>query len=179
MTRIALFAAFFSLVVASVIAADKSVAQQIAEAVTPLPNELRDGATVIRYDSPDNKTVLREGTNHMVCSADSPFPGFSVNCYAKPLQEYRDRMEVHWEKSEDEYGAALNAEIKQGKFAIPERGVLYVIRGAEFQNALPLTIVFLPNATPESTGLSVTPNQYRPWLMFAGTPMAHIMIPGK
>jgi hypothetical protein len=179
MTKIALFGALFSLAAASIIAEDKSVAQQIAEAVAPLPSELQADATVIRYSSPDKKTVLREGTSHIVCSADSPFPGFSVMCYPKSLQEYRDRMEVHWEKSEDEYGDALNAEIKEGKFEIPERAVHYVIRGAEFQNALPLTIVYLPNATFESTGLSTTPSHYRPWLMFAGTPMAHIMVPGK
>ncbi len=179
MTKFALLAALFILAVGGARAQDRSVAQQVAEAVTPLPNDLQAGASVIRYDSPGKKIVLREGTNHMVCTADSPFQGFSVTCYPKALQGYRDRMEELWETSEDEYRDIINAEIRQGKLNIPDRTVFYAVRGAEFRNALPLTVVYLPDATPESTGLTTTPSHYRPWLMFAGTPSAHIMIPGK
>jgi hypothetical protein len=39
--------------------------------------------------------------------------------------------------------------------------------------------VFLPNATEASTGLSDKRDHFRPWLMWAGTPFAHIMIPGQ
>ena len=62
---------------------------------------------------------------------------------------------------------------------VPDRVVTYTIHGTELKNALLLTTVYLPGATSESTGLTTTPSHYRPWLMFAGTPVAHIMIPGK
>ena len=179
MTRLALLAALFVMVVGGARAQDRSVSQRVAEAVTPLPHDLQADASVIAYDSAAKKTVLREGTNHMVCTADSPFPGFSVTCYPKALQGYRDRMEELWEASEDVFEEIISAEIKQGKLNIPDRTVFYVVRGAEFRNALPLTVVYLPDATPETTGLTTTPSHYRPWLMFAGTPAAHIMIPGK
>ena len=64
-------------------AQEKSVQQQVAEALMPLPDDLRAGATVIAYVSAGEKTVLREGTNHMVCIADSPEEGFSVRCLPK------------------------------------------------------------------------------------------------
>jgi hypothetical protein len=39
--------------------------------------------------------------------------------------------------------------------------------------------VHLPYATSESTGFSTEPDNYRPWLMDAGTPNAHVMMPGN
>ena len=52
----------------------------IAEATSPLPDQLRDGAKVVATDSDGNRTVLREGTNAFVCSPDDPAPGFRVGC---------------------------------------------------------------------------------------------------
>jgi len=37
-------------------------------------------------------------------------------------------------------------------------------------------VIYTPGATPESTGLPTTPGPGAPWLMFPGTPGAHIMI---
>jgi hypothetical protein len=42
-----------------------------------------------------------------------------------------------------------------------------------------LFIVYLPGATAESTGLSTKPAEGTPWLMFPGTPKAHIMLEPK
>ena len=41
--------------------------------------------------------------------------------------------------------------------------------------ARPLYVVYIPFATAESTGLSATPAPGTPWIMFPGTPKAHIM----
>jgi hypothetical protein len=38
-----------------------------------------------------------------------------------------------------------------------------------------LYVVYLPGATPQSTGLPVAGGTNSPWLMFPGTPKAHIM----
>ena len=179
MTKFILPTALLLVIVGVASAQEKSVQQQVAEALMPLPDDLRAGATVIRYDSAGNKFVLREGTNHMVCSADSPSEGFSVRCYPKALQGFRDKLEELADATEDEFRDIVSAEITQGKLSVPDRAVSYAIRGAELENALPLTVVYLPGATAESTGLTTTPSHYRPWLMFAGTPAAHIMIPGK
>jgi len=42
-----------------------------------------------------------------------------------------------------------------------------------------LTVLYIPGATTESTGISSTPREDGPWLMFPGTPKAHVMISGK
>jgi hypothetical protein len=41
--------------------------------------------------------------------------------------------------------------------------------------ATPLFVVYIPYATSESTGLSAQPLRGMPWVMFPGTPKAHIM----
>jgi hypothetical protein len=38
-----------------------------------------------------------------------------------------------------------------------------------------LYVVYIPFATPESTGIPAVPAPNQPWLMFPGTPKAHIM----
>jgi len=47
------------------------------------------------------------------------------------------------------------------------------------ERSVPLMAVFFPNMTGETTGLSAELDPYRPWLMWAGTPISHFMIPGK
>ena len=162
-------------------AQEKSVDQQITEALMPLPTDLQAGASVFGYDAAGKKKLLRRGTSNITCTADSPTKGFSVSCYPNSIEGYRERVTelLAAGSSEDELLEIVDAEVKSGKLHVPDRAVTYKIRGAEMQNALPLTLVYLPGATAESTGLSTNPNHYRPWLMFAGTRAAHIMIPGK
>ena len=51
----------------------KPIEHQIAEAVTPLPEAQRDGATVYGFrDDADLAVVIREGTNDFLCLADTP-----------------------------------------------------------------------------------------------------------
>jgi hypothetical protein len=42
-------------------------------------------------------------------------------------------------------------------------------------NGRQLFVVYVPFATPQSTGLSAAPSDKSPWLMLPGTPKAHIM----
>ena len=63
-----------------------------------------------------------------------------------------------------------------------EPRMLYVLTGSSFDSAKGELVdsylrwvVYSPYATPESTGLSITPGT-APWLMYPGTAGAHIMI---
>ena len=61
------------------LAAAPAVAQsadaQIAEAVSPLPADLRAGATVLTYDkATGERQVLRQGTNALECQPKDPDP---------------------------------------------------------------------------------------------------------
>ena len=60
--------------------------------------------------------------------------------------------------------------------------MLYVLTGSGYDaaqgqvtNPYLRWVVYTPYATPESTGLSTAPGP-GPWLMYPGTPGAHIMI---
>jgi len=155
--------------------------KQITEALLPLPESLRGGATVVLYQEPGKRTVLRKGTNQIICRADAPTPGFTAWCYHKDLEAYATRAEqlATEGKSVEEMRDTLSAEVKAGKVQIVQGGTEYEVTGPTPEQALPIMAIFLPNATAESTGLSTEPNNYRPWLMWAGTPVAHVMLPGK
>ncbi len=157
-------------------------ADRIAAALLPLPAPLRAGATVVAYDADLNRTVLREGTNELVCVADNPRPGFSVICQHESVEAYwvRGLQLVAGGASRQERDRIRNDEIDQGKLPRPESGqARYGLAGSAPENATPIMVVMLPYATRETTGLSTEPDNYRPWLMEAGTPSAHVMIPGK
>lgn len=159
-----------------------TVESLIADAVRPLPGPLQAGATVVSYDDEFNRTVLREGTNGIVCNADSPKPGYSVVCQHEDVEAYwlRGAQLVAGGMSRKERDKIRNEEMEQGKLPRLDPGLArYGLGGASRESATPIMVVMLPYATTESTGLSSVPDNYRPWLMEAGTPSAHIMIPGK
>ncbi len=183
-----------ALVVASRLHAQGAVPpadQQIAAAVLPLPTEMRAGATVMGYKEPGKLVVLREGKNGMHCLAlYVTRPDFHVACYHKGLEPLMARGREL--RAQGVTGAKVDsvrfAEIKSGKLKMPAQGSLYTITAAkEAFNAATnvvtgagvLTVLYIPGATPESTGISATPRADGPWLMFPGTPKAHVMIAGK
>ena len=58
----------------------RDVETLITQAVMPLPPALKAGATVVSVGENDKRTVLRKGSNNMMCRADDPAPGFMVIC---------------------------------------------------------------------------------------------------
>lgn len=163
---------------------------QIAGAVLAAPEDLRAGATVLGYTAQGELVKLREGKNELICLASDPGKaGFSVACYHRDLEPYMARgRELTAQKVA---GNARNdirwKEIGEGKLTMP-RGphTLYVLTGSAFDaSAGKVTdpylrwVIYLPYATPESTGLSTKASDNAPWLMFPGTAGAHIMINPK
>ena len=60
---------------------------QIKLALLAAPEEKRAGAMVYGYDNNGNLTVLRNGTNEMICLGDNPREkGFSIACYHKDME---------------------------------------------------------------------------------------------
>lgn len=159
---------------------------QIAAAVTPLPEELRAGATVLGYRGADTLVTLRQGTNDMICLA--PEPGatrFHSACYHKAMEPFMARGRAL--RRQGVKGAQVDtirfAEVKRGTLAVAKQpSMLYQIFGGTFDETTGkvsdgswLYVTYIPFATPESTGLSAKPSDKSPWLMFPGTPKAHIM----
>lgn len=176
-----LLALMMSALVVAEQAAEKSAEQMIDEALLALPEHLRDGAAVVRFES-GKRIDLREGTNGMICRADDPdVSGIAIWCYPKSHDAYARRWyQLAAEGNEPgEVDTMITAEIESGKLEWPDVAVNYNLRGPGLDNALLNTVVFVPFATGESIGISEERNFERPWLMNAGTVFAHIMIPGQ
>jgi hypothetical protein len=161
-------------------------ADPIAQAVLPLPEDLRAGATVFTYDQATGaRKVLREGTNFVECQPKNPADGFTW-CYNKVTAPRRDlQAKLRAErKSDKEIQDAVADATKAGTIKPTPFGTMsYRLYGKKDRIQL-LWVMSVPNATPESIGVSegsqrdeALKGQGVPWLMLPGTAGAHIMIP--
>ncbi len=160
---------------------------QIAAAVLAAPADLREGAAVLGYNQQGELVRLREGKNELICVANDPNKtSFNVACYHRELEPYmaRGRELVAQKVTGQKRNEIRWKEIAEGKLSMPrEPRTLYVLSGTSFDHSTGTVtdpyrrwVIYVPYATPESTGLSTTASESAPWLMFPGTAGAHIMI---
>jgi hypothetical protein len=160
--------------------------QQIAAAVLPLPADARTSATVLGYDADGKLTTLRKGTGTMICLADDPkLAQFHVACYHEAMEPFMARGRAL--RASGVTGTQVDSvrfrETKSGALKVPNHPAsLYSLTGGSFDPATGtapgarwLYVVYIPYATAASTGLSDKPQDGAPWIMFPGTPKAHIM----
>jgi hypothetical protein len=159
----------------------------IAAAPLAAPEPLREGAEVRAWTHDGHLVTLREGANAIICLGPRPGDeGFAVACYHQSLEPFMERGrellrhgvegpardEVRWR------------EIRDGVLAMPAAAMVYNLRlpDADFDPATTdpatgrrLHALYMRDITPEETGLPARPGE-GPWLMFPGTPSAHVMI---
>jgi hypothetical protein len=161
---------------------------RIAAAVLPLPEPMRAAATVVSGDK-GGLTVLRQGSNGIVCTADQPGDQiFYVRCFHESINALLLRAE---ELSKEFRGKALDdaidKEIKSGKFKLPAHPTIGFQMRGPLSGYNPATntvskeiqswqMVIMPYETGASLSLPEKPSGDMPWVMQAGTWMAHIMI---
>lgn len=170
-----------------------SEAMQIASAVLPVPAEFRADARVLGYRGGGKELVtLRQGSGAFICLASAPTAArFHVACYHRSLEPFMARgraLRAAGVKG-DQVDTARFAEIRTRKLAMPTQpAALYALTGPAgsydpatntVTGARALNVIYIAGATSESTGLSAIPAQGTPWLMFPGTPKAHIMLVPK
>ena len=174
------------LAVASAASAQSAAPVQIRSAVAPLPEEFRDGATVLGYETGKNGLVqLKEGAGPFICLADDPSDDrFHVACYHRALEPFMARgreLRAHKVTNVD---SVRYAEIEAKTLDMPlTPSALYSLTGkaenvaadGTVSGARPLYVIYIPFATTSSTGLPAKPEPNMPWLMFPGSPKAHIM----
>jgi hypothetical protein len=163
-------------------------AEQIASAVQAAPEDRRAGATVLGYDASGTLVTLRQGTNDLVCLAHDPKrETFEVACYHKDLEPFMARG-----RQLTAQGITDNKERQNIRFKEIEAGTLqmskeprtlYVMTGSGYdaasntiRDAYLRWVIYVPFATPETTGLQTKAAPGAPWLMDPGTAGAHIMI---
>jgi len=190
MKKLFLYSILFLVVLPTMAQEVPSAAIQIKTALMAAPDEMKAGAMVYGYTSKGEWTVLRKGTNDMICITDDPnAKGFSVSCYNKSAEPFMERgRQLKKEgKSFQEIFDAREAEGKSGKLKLPTDGSTLFVLTAEAENYNSTSgevkdtylryVVYVPWATSESTGLPLkayAPGM--PWIMDPGTHRAHIMI---
>jgi hypothetical protein len=169
-----------------------SVDAQVAAAVLALPEEFRATATVLGYRGTSGTLeTIRRGDGAMICLGDNPNEArFHVACYHKDLEPFMARGREL--RAQGVSGAQVDSvrfrEVREQKLAMPAMGTLYSVTTKKENydaatNKLTgapglLAVIYVPNATPASTGITAQPRQDGPWLMFPGTLKAHIMMVG-
>lgn len=160
--------------------------QQIAAAVLSLPPSLRADATVLGYGADGKLVSLRKGSGTMICLANNPKgEQFHVACYHDSMEPFMARGRSL--RASGVTGGQVDSvrfrEIKEGKLSLPTTpAALYQLFGGSFDpiknevtGARALYVVYIPQATGASTGLAEKPTGTLPWIMWPGTPKAHIM----
>lgn len=171
-------------------AAAPADAEQITAAVQPLPTEYRATAKVLGYHTGSKALVtLREGTG-FTCLANNPAnKDFHVACYHQSLEPFmaRGRALRAQGVKDEQVDTVRFAEVKSGKLAMPKQpAAMYQLFGGTFDpkagtvtGAHPLYVVYISGATAATTGISDKPQEGAPWIMYPGTPKAHIMLVPK
>jgi hypothetical protein len=177
-------------------AAPGSSDQEIAAPVLALPDQLKNGAAVVRLNQGGFPEPLREGTNTMVCIANRPGSDrFDVRCYQEDFigVVYR-AFQLVAEGIRGEKGSQqIEAEIKASKLSLPSHPTVgYRCLGpAKAYNASTNTAtaeiycwesVHFPFRTAHGLGLmdesEIPENMQRklPFVMGSGTYWCHVMI---
>ena len=167
-----------------------SADDQMAAAVLPLPTDARASATVLGYGADGKLITLRKGTGSMTCLADDPKEDrFHVACYHDSMEPFMARGREL--RTSGVTGTQVDSvrfrEAKAGTLKLPNHPAsLYSLTGGKFDPATKtapgarwLYVVYIPYATSATTGLSDKPQENAPWIMFPGTPKAHIMFVPK
>lgn len=168
-------------------AQNRDVSALVGEALLPLPESLRSGATVLVKGEDGQLVVAHQGEGPMICLADDPAKkGFHVACYHRDLDPFmaRGRTLRRTGKERAEVVETRAREIAEGTLSMPAHpSALYTMSGPDgcYDETAKtachrLYVVYIPYATSESTGLSTDATQGVPWLMEAGKPWAHIMM---
>ena len=178
------------LLTAPAVAQERSAAQQIAAAVLALPDSMRAGAAVLGYQG-GRLVQLRAGRGRMICLADDPKQkGFQVSCYHRSLEAFMARgraLRAAGVTDRHAIDSVRMAEIRSGRIRMPRGPTLLASLFADDDafdplvgppaKATALHVIYLPYATEATSGIGTTPLPHGPWLMYAGKPWAHVMLP--
>ena len=155
-----------------------SRADKIANALTAAPEEITRNATVRDWPSKegDGFTLLREGTNGWVCLPDDTVtPGNDPMCmdatFYAALSAYVAGKTPKVTRVAYAYMLTSDAE---GSNLDPRAGAPTPTN--QWHHAGPHVMVLFPDAKLLD-GVPTSPSAYGPYVMFPGTPIAHVMLP--
>jgi hypothetical protein len=158
--------------------------EALDRALAPAPRQMKEAATVIKWNADNTYETLRKGTNRLVCydrSGEAGQQPFAAQCTSiANLERVAQNRKFEAMPDKTARQTALDAAEKDGSRVKPEYGsVWYTMSGADQARARTHITIAVPGATTQSTGLPDNNKQGGVWIMNAGTSTAHIMTPGS
>jgi hypothetical protein len=155
----------------------KTDAEMIANAMSAAPKAVAKDATIVVPDSGGQLRTLRQGTNNFTCMPDDPAtPGNDPMCMDQTGMEWAKALMSHTDPPSGKAGfgymlqggpAASNTD----PFAKePAAGKKWVETG-------PHVMILNPSSGQEGYPEGENPDTQKPYVMWAGTPYAHLMVP--
>lgn len=150
-----------------------TTAEAIRSATAAGPRSISDNATVMAADASGKMVQIRAGTNGWTCIPDEPStPGVDPMCI--------DKQGMEWVQS-------LIA--KKPKPTNTGPGLIYMLQGGSDLSATdpfatktdhyissPAHFMVMWPYDAKTSGFSTTPKKTGSWIMWAGTPYAHLMV---
>ena len=165
----------------------KETTDPIAKPLLAAPNEaMAKDATVIKWNSDFTYETLKKGTNRMVCYDLSGWPGergpFSVECTSSeanlPRIAQNRKLAAMGGGDMKKIEELVAAAAKDGTRIMSEVGSIWFnVFGRNEATAIRHWFVAMPNLRGNQVGLPEVRDAGGAWLMLAGTPEAHIMLP--
>jgi hypothetical protein len=157
--------------------------ESIDRALAAAPQQMREGATVIKWNADYTYETLKKGTNRLVCYDRSGEPGrqpFAVQCTSiANLDRVAQNRKFEAISDKAARQTAIDAAEANGTRVKPEFGsVFFMLSGPDLEHARGHVTIAVPGATAQSLGLPDNPKQGGVWIMNAGTTTAHLMTPG-
>lgn len=162
---------------ATALAADMTDEELIKNAMSAAPEAVARDATIVAMDENGEMRTLREGKNNFTCIADDPAPGNNPMCLDKNAMEWAAAWVNKTEPPKGKVGfgymlAGGATPSNVDPFATEPPG------GAELAQEPPHVMIFnLPEAAGDYPRPAEDPDRSQPWVMWAGTPYEHLMIP--
>jgi len=173
-----LFTASFAMSVAGAAsAAEMSDAELIKNAMSAGPSAVAENATIMAFDEDGQMRTLREGTNNFTCVADDPTPGNNPMC----VDENAIAWMMAWVNKTEPPANKVGFGYMLAGGATPSNVDPFATEppggGALAQEPPHVMIFNLPELPQDYPTGGETPDMSQPWVMWAGTPYEHLMIP--
>lgn len=153
-----------------------SNAELIRSALSAGPREISEHAAVIAPAANGKMAEIRAGTNGWTCMADEPdTPGLDPMCLDKASMQWVQSLMSHAPKPANTVPGIVY--MLQGGSDISATDP-YATKTDNFIESPPHYMIMWPYDA-KSTGFSTTPKKTGTWIMWAGTPYAHLMINQK
>ena len=153
-----------------------SNAEIIRSALSAGPREISEHAAVVAPDASGKMAEIRSGTNGWTCMADEPdTPGLDPMCLDKQSMMWAQSLMSHAPKPTNTAPGIIY--MLQGGSDISATDP-YATKTDHFIESPPHYMIMWPYDA-KATGFSTTPKKTGTWIMWAGTPYAHLMINQK